>query len=205
MIDRSRSNLSQRIRNPQPPNGNEAKSESYANSTHNDPESQLPLLSDDKYAKDLTGRSPASLSFLYKRTSTIVREVSHQFDQFIYVLVGFGAIDLFIGFCVLSCMYCISTSSECQDNTQQTNTKRVWHICDYICNDGMHWFLYVLLAYGSVDNEQTTGYHRYANYCRLHQRRIRFLFEDAIQNNCIYCHIHCHWLDDYLSFSWQYV
>eukprot|EP00486_Rosalina_sp_Unknown_P004605 CAMPEP_0201574916 /NCGR_PEP_ID=MMETSP0190_2-20130828/19710_1 /ASSEMBLY_ACC=CAM_ASM_000263 /TAXON_ID=37353 /ORGANISM="Rosalina sp." /LENGTH=813 /DNA_ID=CAMNT_0048003823 /DNA_START=110 /DNA_END=2551 /DNA_ORIENTATION=+ len=66
-----------------------------------DPESQMKF-PDEKYVKEITGRTPASLSFFTKSTNTLIREVSHEFDQFAYTLMAFGIIDLLVGFCVLS-------------------------------------------------------------------------------------------------------
>ena len=104
----SRSNLSRRINNPQIYNRNTFTSQE--NSSNNnfdiklvDPEAQSKF-PDINYVKELTGRIPASLSIFDKSTNTLIKEVSHEFDQFTYVLIGSGVISLIFGFFVLSCM-----------------------------------------------------------------------------------------------------
>eukprot|EP01084_Bolivina_argentea_P201650 344664_1 len=82
----SRSNLSRRVNNPQiynqtmtPPNENEIGINIV------DPEAQSKF-PDLNYVKELTGRVPASMSFIKKSTRTLIREVIHDFDQFTYIL-----------------------------------------------------------------------------------------------------------------------
>ena len=104
------SNLSRRINNPQIYNQDEQQKKYGFNINVIDPESQNQY-PDEKYIKEMTGRTPASLSFFTKSTNTLVREVSHEFDQFAYTLIGFGLLGLLIGFCVLSCMSSSTSSS----------------------------------------------------------------------------------------------
>ena len=93
------SKIRERINNPQT-----SYNQNGININVLDPESQM-MYPDEKYVKEITGgHQLASLSFFTKPTTTLIREVSHQFDQFAYTLIGFGIIDLLIGFCVLSCM-----------------------------------------------------------------------------------------------------
>lgn len=94
--------LRERINNPQTTNVDGG--EYGININVIDPESQMKF-PDEKYVKDMTGRTPASLSFFTKSTNTLIKEVSHEFDQFAYTLIIFGIIDLLLGFLVLSCMY----------------------------------------------------------------------------------------------------
>eukprot|EP00484_Ammonia_sp_Unknown_P016842 CAMPEP_0197042272 /NCGR_PEP_ID=MMETSP1384-20130603/18662_1 /TAXON_ID=29189 /ORGANISM="Ammonia sp." /LENGTH=844 /DNA_ID=CAMNT_0042473347 /DNA_START=34 /DNA_END=2568 /DNA_ORIENTATION=- len=96
------SNLSRRINNPQIYSQDEQLEHKYGmNINVLDPESQAKY-PDEKYVKDLTGRVPASLSFFAKSTTTLIREVSHEFDQFAYALIAFGIFDIFIAFFVMS-------------------------------------------------------------------------------------------------------
>eukprot|EP01084_Bolivina_argentea_P107489 192178_1 len=60
------------------------------------------VIIDKKYVKVLTGRTPKSMSMFSKSTATIQKEISHEFDRFIYILMGCGVIALILGIIVLS-------------------------------------------------------------------------------------------------------
>jgi len=85
------SNLSQRIKNPRNYDSEEVM-------PFVDPEAQ------NSYPNSKTKKSSGSLSsfFTSKSTSTVNREVSGQFDQFCFVLMAFGVVDMVMAVFVLS-------------------------------------------------------------------------------------------------------
>eukprot|EP00485_Elphidium_margaritaceum_P004239 CAMPEP_0202695698 /NCGR_PEP_ID=MMETSP1385-20130828/9237_1 /ASSEMBLY_ACC=CAM_ASM_000861 /TAXON_ID=933848 /ORGANISM="Elphidium margaritaceum" /LENGTH=845 /DNA_ID=CAMNT_0049351771 /DNA_START=43 /DNA_END=2580 /DNA_ORIENTATION=+ len=94
-------NLSRRINNPKIYSHDESKFSQNINVNVQDPEAQSSH-PDERYIKDMTGRVPASMSFMEKSSTTLIREVSHEFDQFAFTLIGFGVVDIIIGFFVMS-------------------------------------------------------------------------------------------------------
>ena len=88
------SNLSQRINKPRIYDPEEAMHFVDPEAQHSYPDSN------SKYTKN----SDIGLSsFTTKSNSAVNREVSGQFDQFCFVLMAFGVVDLILAFFVLSC------------------------------------------------------------------------------------------------------